>query len=194
MRCAMCADKQSLRRFFRAQRAAQSSDARTAQANAIAARVLSHPIYAHAQTIFCYCARAEEIDTHAILQAALQAGKCVCVPRCTGPGIMSAYAILDLQQLLPGAYGILEPPADLPAIAPEQIDLCLAPCLAADRSGYRLGYGGGYYDRFFAKMTGVRAALCAADRLLDAPLPQESTDLPCHVIFTETEVLVPREK
>lgn len=107
---------------------------------------------------------------------------------------MTAYAISDLYQLQPGAYGIPEPPADLPIIPPEQIDLCLAPCLAADRNGFRLGYGGGYYDRFFARMSGVRAALCAADRLLEEPLPQEPTDLPCHLIFTETEVLVPREK
>ena len=80
-----------------------------------------------------------------------------------------------------------------PEIAPENIDLILAPALSCDRNGYRLGYGGGYYDRFLARTRAVAAALCAESRLTDE-LPREPFDLPCNYIITERQVLHTNEK
>ena len=78
-------------------------------------------------------------------------------------------------------------------VAPENIDLILAPALSCDRNGYRLGYGGGYYDRFLARTRAVAAALCAESRLTDE-LPREPFDLPCNYIITERQVLHTNEK
>ena len=82
-----------------------------------------------------------------------------------------------LSLLCPGAYGILEPPAALPAFDPAvcAAPLALIPCLAASRSGVRLGRGGGYYDRFLAHYKGERLLLCPAPLLLD-DLPQDAWD------------------
>lgn len=177
-----------------AQRAALPIEMRTQQSAEITRRFLNHPIYEAASTVFCYCAMPEEIDTHAILLDALRQGKRLCVPRCGAKGVMTAHLIPSLTALTPGTYGILEPHIDCPLVPPEEISLCVVPCLCTDRAGYRLGYGGGYYDRFLAQTRAVRAALCAQQRLLAQPLPREETDLPCDLIFTERQVYTPCEK
>ena len=114
-------------------------------------------------------------------------GKTVCVPLCGKGGSMTARKITALSELQTGHYGILEPSDTEPEIAPENIDLILAPALSCDRKGYRLGYGG-YYDRFLSRTNAVCAALCASQRM-SAALPHEAFDRCCHYIITEREVL-----
>ena len=85
--------------------------------------------------------------------------------------------IPDLALLGPGAFGILEPPADLPAADPAAFarPLALIPCLAAGRDGVRLGRGGGYYDRFLAHYKGAKLLLCPEAVLTDT-LPCDDWD------------------
>ena len=181
----MCAEKQALRKKLLALRAAEPVEIRERRARAIAQTLFTLPQYQSAHTVFCYCSTAEEISTEAILLDALAQGKRVCVPRCAARGIMTAREISTLAQLQPGKFGIREPASSSPVVLPSEIDLCIVPCLCADPDGYRLGNGGGYYDRFLAQSTAYRIALCAADRLLQTPLPREATDIPCDYILTE---------
>lgn len=117
--------------------------------------------YKSADCVFCYVSTEKEIDTFSILQDILQSGKHLGVPKCTGKGIMNVYEIHSLQELYPGAYGILEPKEDPERlIQPEAIDFAFIPCISCDRSGRRLGHGGGYYDRYLEKTHCVKAALC----------------------------------
>ena len=106
---------------------------------------------------------------------------------------MSARRILSLDELQSGAYGIPEPSSGAPEIPPDEISLVIVPALSCDRNGYRLGYGGGYYDRFLARTHAAAAALCAESRLTDV-LPREPFDLPCNYIITERQVLHTNEK
>ena len=180
--------KETLRRRFLTQRAALDAAEKQEIDRGIAENVLASALFARAACVFCYVSTAEEIDTRRILQAALDAGKTLCVPRCVGKGEMVAQRIASLAALQAGRYGILEPPADAPEVAPAQIDLILAPALACDRQGYRLGYGGGFYDRFLSRSDAAVAALCAQARLLDR-LPHTALDRRCGWIFTERQVL-----
>ena len=181
----MCAEKQALRKKMLSLRAAEPAEIRARRARSIAQTLFTLPQYQAAHTIFCYCATDQEIATDAILLDALAQGKRVCVPRCAARGIMTAREISALTQLRPGKFGIREPDDSSPVIPPAEIDLCIVPCLCADPDGYRLGYGGGYYDRFLAQSPAYRIALCAADRLMQTPLPREATDVPCDYILTE---------
>ena len=87
-------------------------------------------------------------------------------------------------------YGMLEPGPDCPLIPPDQIDLVLVPGLAFDRSGGRLGRGGGYYDRWLAGFSGITAALCRDGLLMEA-IPRLPHDLGVDLVITETSLYGP---
>ena len=141
--------------------------------------------YKSADCVFCYVSTEKEMDTFSILQDILQSGKHLGVPKCTGKGIMNVYEIHSLQELYPGAYGILEPKEDPERlIQPEAIDFAFIPCISCDRSGRRLGHGGGYYDRYLEKTHCVKAALCREELLVDE-IPVEEHDLRMDFVISE---------
>lgn len=170
------------------QRNALSIYIRKANDEKIAENIIKSSIFKNAKSIFCYCSFDSEINTINIIKYALQNNKTVCVPKTIGNGIMTANKILSLDDLEIGNYGILEPNLNCEQTLENAIDLCIIPCLAADKNGHRLGYGGGYYDRFLAKTNAKKAILCYDDRILDNVFA-ESHDIPCDFIFTESQVI-----
>lgn len=177
-------EKQQLRQTIRRLSAQLSPRYRAAADDAIARCVLSLPEYREAGTVFCFVSAGREIDTRPILERTLSDGKTLCVPLCVGPGIMEMRAIWDLKELVPGSYGILEPPADSPAVSLDQIDLAVIPCVTCSREGRRLGRGGGYYDRFLAHYRGAAVLVCR-ERLLRAEIPVGIHDYPVPWVVTE---------
>ena len=152
----------------------------------ITEKLLFLPAYQSANTVFCFVSMQGEIDTHAFLQSALQSGKTVCVPLCTGKGQMTAKKITALSELQSGAYGISEPKAQAETILPQQIDFAVLPCLAADREGYRLGYGGGYYDRYLLRLRAEAVTVCVCRKALLLPkIPREAHDIAADFVITE---------
>lgn len=176
-----------------AERAAQSAAEKSEIDRCITVQVLAHPSYLQASCVFCYVSTPQEIDTHELLCRTLADGKALCVPLCGARGVMTARRIRSLDELREGKYGIPEPDAAAEEIPPEQIGLIIIPALACDMQGYRLGYGGGYYDRFLSHANAVRMALCAEARLLPV-LPREPFDERCDYIITERQVLHTDEK
>lgn len=151
---------------------------------AIAAHLLAMPAYREAETVFCFVGTGWEIDTRPILADALAAGKTLCVPLCTGPGIMELRQITSLSQLSPGAYRLPEPPADAPAVAVDAVDLAVLPCMGCNHLGHRLGRGGGYYDRFLSAYRSAAVLVCR-ERLIREEIPLEPHDLPIPWVLTE---------
>lgn len=189
----MLNDKKALRRKFLSERAAQDVAEKQSADRRITTHVLEHACYRRAKCIFAYVSTPQEIDTRALLRAAIAAGKTVCVPLCGAAGQMTARQITSLEELQPGAHGIEEPSAAAREIQPEGIDLVLVPALACDKQGYRLGYGGGYYDRFLCRTEATRMVLCAEKRLVES-LPHTMLDQKCHWIITERQVLRANEE
>ena len=89
--------------------------------------VLGLPEYRNAKTVFCFVGMQAEIQTASLIEEMLRAGKRVAVPRCAGKGVMHAHVIQSLAELRPGTMGILEPLAEAPVLAPEELDLILLP-------------------------------------------------------------------
>lgn len=179
-------NKKLLRKKMKEQRNALSIYVRKANDEKITKRIIESDIFKKANCIFCYCSFDTEINTMDIIKYALQNNKTVCVPKTISNGIMTANIITSLDDLEQGNYGILEPKANCKQI--DDIDLCIVPCLAVDRNGNRLGYGGGYYDRFLARTNSKKAVLCYDDRIIDNVFCQQH-DIPCDFIFTESQVI-----
>lgn len=171
---------------LRAVRALDEGYCRRADA-AICEAVFNLPAYRSARSVFCYSGTAREINTMPIIESALGEGKTVAVPLCVGKGEMQARIIRSAGELMPGAFGILEPPAGNSELRAEDIDFALIPCLACGIKGERLGYGGGFYDRYLIKTNCIKAMLCRA-RLIREDVPVEPHDLIMDMVVCENGV------
>lgn len=151
------------------------------------------PEFRDARTVLFFISFRSEVDTLPMIERALKEGKVVCVP-CTDSSNhqMVASRLLDLEEdLRTGNYDILEPRREcLRPVPPEELDVVLMPGVAFDLTGGRLGYGGGYYDRFLEK--------CSARCLLLAPafevqlvehVPCADHDRHVHKIVTERRII-----
>lgn len=177
-------EKQQLRAVMRARERQLSDRYRRESDQAIAAHLTAMPEYQDAGTIFCFVGTPHEIDTRPILKNALAAGKRLCVPLCTGPGMMELRQITTLSQLSPGAYGIPEPPEDAPTVSVDETDFAILPCLTCNHLGHRLGQGQGYYDRFLAHYRSGAVLLCR-EKLIREEIPLEPHDYPIPWVLTE---------
>lgn len=177
-------EKQQLRAVMRARERQLSDRYRRESDQAIAAHLTAMPEYQAAGTIFCFVGTPHEIDTRPILENALATGKRLCVPLCTGPGMMELRQITTLSQLSPGAYGIPEPPEDAPTVSVDETDFAILPCLTCNHLGHRLGQGQGYYDRFLAHYRSGAVLLCR-EKLIREEIPLEPHDYPIPWVLTE---------
>jgi len=155
---------------------------------AMADNLLSLEAYGKAGGLLLYASFGGEPSTFAIIRRALADGKRVALPRCRDDsGSMDFFEITSVDGLLPGKYGIPEPPAGAVLADTSRFALCVVPSLAVDEEGYRIGYGRGYYDRFLAGYGGVKAGLCYSF-MVHKSLPRESFDVRLDFIVTDRGV------
>lgn len=148
-------------------------------------RFLALPQVDRAGTVLLFWGVGREPDTSGILEALLRRGKRLALPRCLPGRRMEARQVTGPQCLRPGAYGIPEPGENCPLIPREEIDLILVPNLCCDRQGYRLGHGGGYYDRYLTDYRGCTVALCP-EEWVRLRLPTDEFDQPVALVLTQT--------
>lgn len=136
-----------------------------------------------AKALLLFYGVGNEPDTRGLILTLLEAGKKVALPRCLAGGEMEARWVTGLAGLVPNRFGIPEPGEDCPPARREELDVILVPNLCCDREGYRLGHGGGYYDRYLAGYGGFTVALCPREWLADR-LPREEHDRPVDRVVT----------
>lgn len=153
--------------------------------------LLSSDIWEKSKCIFCFVSVNNEPDTSAVLSQAINQGKTLCVPRIIGDGIMQAVAITSIDEFETATMGIMEPSVENNnIISAEKIDLAVVPCMAGTLDGFRLGKGGGYYDRFLAGYYGNSVLFCADDLILEKDeIPLDSHDIKCGYIATQTKLI-----
>lgn len=151
--------------------------------------------YKEAGKIFIYISYDSEINTKVIINKALKDKKKIYVPRTEfKTRHMDAVEITNLDNLAESKYGILEPKIEEPHIDPNEFDLIVVPGVAFDRNGGRMGYGAGFYDRYFKKINKenidkiVKLALAYELQILDK-VPMNAQDVPVDYIITENEFI-----
>ena len=177
-------EKIRLRTVMRAEEKKLGAKYKAESSAAICRHVLAMPEYRDAETVFCFVGRQHEIDTMPLLRQILADGKRLCVPLCVEKGIMELRQISAIEDLIPGSYGIQEPPADALTVSVDDVDLSIIPCLTCDHGGRRLGFGGGYYDRFLGAYRSAAVLVCR-ERLIREELPVEPHDMPVPWVITE---------
>ena len=155
----------------------------------IAKRLFESAVFEQCKTVLCYVSRPDEIDTRLIIEGALSLGKTVAVPRTISTEHrMEFIKIGGLHELKQGNFGIFEPLENVEKIQQgDNHTLCIIPALCTDKNGHRLGYGGGYYDRFLSNFPGESVVLVYSF-LSETELPIETHDIPAGWIVTEAEI------
>ena len=155
----------------------------------ICQKILDSNVFLKAQNVFIFLSFGSEIDTNIIVESCFKKGKKVCVPVCKQDGIMDAVYINGFDDMEFNRFGIKEP-KDVTKIADKQdIDLIIAPGSVFDKNLNRIGYGKGFYDRFFVGTRAKRVALAFDCQVVDFDLPTDEYDVKMHCIVTEKQIL-----
>ena len=165
-------------------------------------RLCGHDIYRQAPVVYSYASFRSEVDTWKFNQQVLSDGKILALPKVLGKERMEFYRIDSLDRLIEGYMGIREPGPECPLIDWNQTEyargIIVVPGLAFDGEFYRLGYGGGYYDRYLSAYCSEQVKSdnrfliscgVAYDDQMVKMVPRERTDYPLDYIVTETKIL-----
>lgn len=174
-------DKKKLRAEIREKKRALTQQQIEARSEVLAQKLFAHPLYRDARAIYGYLSYNEEVRTLPILRRALEDGKRVAVPKVFGDTMRFLW-LDDLSAIAPGYCGIPEPVSDEPE-ADDETALVFMPGLAFDPQGHRLGYGGGFYDRFLAgQPQHPTIALCYGFQMRES-LETDAHDIPVDVVL-----------
>lgn len=174
-------DKKTLRSQIRARKRAMTEEEIVSRSEALGRLFVQSEAYRNARTIYGYLPYNQEVRTVPMLEQALKDGKRVAVPKCYGDEMKFLY-LEDLTQVAPGYANIPEPIADEP-VAEDHTALVLMPGLAFDPQGHRIGYGGGFYDKFLsAEPEHPTLALCYEFQMLPH-LETEDHDIPVDTVL-----------
>lgn len=140
----------------------------------------------HASVIGCTISQSHEIDTHTIIKKAWEEQKRVVVPKCIAHQKELVFReLLSFEQLETVYFGLKEPiESETKEVTKDTIELMLVPGLIFDSSGYRIGYGGGFYDRYLKHFKNKTIALATESQLVDE-VPISTYDIPVHHLITE---------
>jgi len=187
-------DSKERKRALRAEliqvRAKLTREEREERSRAIGARACAIPELASARTVALYAPLNTEVDPGEIARRLLAAGARVAWPKVEPSSRILSFATCELQSLVRGPLGALEPPAGARAVELDQLEAVVMPGVAFSIDGLRLGRGGGYYDATLKKVSprALRIGLCF-DVQVVPELPREAHDVPLDALVTEARTL-----
>jgi 5-formyltetrahydrofolate cyclo-ligase len=174
-------DKKELRRVIRERKRAMTEAEIQAKSERLGQLLRQSEAYRQAKTIYGYLPYNQEVRTVAMLEQAIRDGKRIAVPKCYGDEMRFLW-MEDLSKVEKGYAGIPEPIADGP-VADDPTALVLMPGLAFDPEGRRIGYGGGFYDRFLAAEPEHPTLALCYDFQMQSKLETEEFDIPVDTVI-----------
>ena len=174
--------KSELRKQVLQEMKALPQEQKQALDQALTERLLQHPFYQEAEVIASYLSFSHEFQTQELIEQALKDGKKILIPKTYPKGRMD-FVVYDPQQLVKTAFGLLEPQGSLEVVEPSQIDLIHVPGLAFTTEGYRIGYGGGYYDHYLKHITGHTLSTIYPCQIQD--FSPENHDIPVQEVLID---------
>ena len=188
----LTARKTEMRAKLKQIRAAIPAESRKTSSQAIFNNILSLHEVTNAKTVFIYISYGNEVDTHSLLKYFLDEGKTLAVPKILPAKTMIAVPFTSWEELTPGELGILTPVSDQPFTG--NFDVVITPGLGFTQQGHRIGYGRGYYDKWFAQNRhSLRIATAYEPTVLDE-IPANENDIRVNMIVTEKRIIKCREK
>lgn len=154
---------------------------------AICSVVLDNEAFKKASVVALYANISSEVMTESLFDEALKCRKVVLYPKVCGKGVMKFYRVYEKKDLQVGKFGILEPSTE-EEFGKDKIDLFIVPGLAFDRKMNRLGYGGGYYDRYLEGAKGIKMGLSFSSQIC-GKLENYPHDVKLDYIITEEEII-----
>jgi 5-formyltetrahydrofolate cyclo-ligase len=177
--------KKDIRRKYRVLRDQMGQDTVNVLSEQICDRLLHSSLYAQATCIFAYYPLGNEVDIRQVVTQAWKDGKQVAFPKVFGDE-MRYFLIEDFSKLHPGSFGVMEPEETNPVNWEDA--LVLTPGVAFDRSGNRMGFGKGYYDRYFAQHRGCKMVGVAYELQMAEELPTQEHDIVLPFLVTEEKL------
>jgi len=182
--------KAEVRQACLCQRTSLGKEERKRKSVLIQQKLMALPEFQQAKIVMLFLNFREEVETTALAEATIACKKKLVLPRCAPHGVLLPIEVRDLEQdLESGAYGIREPKLALGVVDPSEIDLIIVPGSGFDLQGNRLGYGGGYYDRFFMLINPLtpKVALAFECQVIEQ-VPTDKHDAIMTMLITEEKV------
>jgi 5-formyltetrahydrofolate cyclo-ligase len=186
-------EKKIMRREVLTKRAKLGDNGNISLSKEIVNTLMDSRFYKDAKTIMIFISFGSEINTHEFIKIGINEGKNIAVPvTFKEERIMKPSIIKNFDELEPGYYNILTPKQEfIRYIDPSEIDLVIVPGAVFDREGYRVGYGGGYYDKFLSSKIrkDISKIAIAFDLQIVDKVPREEHDISVDYIITEKEII-----
>lgn len=183
-------DKKALRKILREKRRNIPKDKKAKYDKIISEKIIQSDYFKMAEQVLVFASTDEEFDTRYIIERCRHEHKRVFYPRCLDKnGNMEFFKVDCVGDLEIGIMGILEPKSTCKPYKYKENDIVIVPALSVDKNHYRIGYGGGYYDRFLKNFNGVSICPCYEEMRTEC-LPADEYDIKVSVIATDKEVLL----
>ncbi len=182
-------DKNIIRNEMKKQRSTLSVNRIMMHSAIITKKLFDLDEYKESEVVLPYVSFSSEVDTHVLINEALKSGKKIAVPKVVSKDQMKFYFIKSFSDLKPGAFGILEPITTDEFVPEHSIkSVVLLPGLAFDDKLNRIGYGGGFYDKYLSKYPYIYRIMLAYELEKTELLPCDELDIKPDVIITELNI------